>query len=85
VNYTALLSDGTKFEEKQNFQFIYGEEEGLLPSFENAIKSMKKGEKAVFTVAPKYGFGSDGNSSKNVPPNEYIKYEIELVDFEVST
>jgi peptidylprolyl isomerase len=51
-----------------------------LRGLEEAVMSMKKGEKANVTVKSKYGYGESG--SDKVPANEDLKYEIELIEFE---
>lgn len=48
------------------------------------MTTMKKGEVALLTVAPEYGFGSTESKQElaTVPPNSTLHYEIELVSFE---
>lgn len=45
---------------------------------------MKKGEVAVLTIAPEYGFGATESKQElaTVPPNSTLSYEIELVSFD---
>ena len=43
------------------------------------IKTMKEGEKALFTVGPDYAFGKEGKESLKVPADATLTYEVELV------
>lgn len=45
---------------------------------------MKKGEVALLTIAPEYGFGSSESKQELavVPANSTLYYEVELVSFE---
>ena len=40
---------------------------------------MKKGEKAVLTIAPEYGYGD--RPSGKIPANSTLKFEVVLLDF----
>ncbi|XP_057974823.1 70 kDa peptidyl-prolyl isomerase-like isoform X2 [Malania oleifera] len=83
VRYTARLEDGTVFEKKGfdgegSLEFIT-DEAGL----DRAAATMKKGELAILTVDPEYGFGSVEvkRGLAIVPPNSTIVYEVEMLDF----
>ncbi|KAM9311459.1 peptidyl-prolyl cis-trans isomerase FKBP4 [Gastrophryne carolinensis] len=77
------IHDGRVFDERE-LQFEVGEGEGLgiPPGVEKAIQSMEKGEEAVLTLKPAYGFGSAGYEPFQVPPNAELNYEIKLKSFE---
>ena len=64
--------------------FVMGEgsEVGLLNSVECAIRKFKKGEKALLTVASRYGYGNNGNAEFNIPPNADLEYKVKLKTFE---
>jgi len=81
VKMSGKVQDGAEFEPEHTLDFVFGEEQ-ISPSLETAIGTMKKGEQATFTFQPKYGFGAEGDSSKGVPPNAVLQYDIELIDFE---
>jgi len=72
---------GKVLETKENFKFTVGSEE-VRPVIETAAETMKKGENALFKVAPKLAFGEKGDSSLGVPPNTVVYYEIHIHDFE---
>lgn len=48
------------------------------------MSAMKKGEIALLTIAPEYGFGSTESKQElaTVPPNSTLHYEVELVSFD---
>ncbi|KAK3029397.1 hypothetical protein RJ639_039741 [Escallonia herrerae] len=82
------LHDGTVFvkkghgEEEEPFEFKTDEEQ-VVDGLDRAVMAMKKGEVAVLTIAPEYGFGSSGSQQDlaQVPPNSTLFYEVELVSF----
>ena len=52
-----------------------------LPILADAIKTMRPGEKATFTVKPEQAFGEEGDDELGVPPNATVKYDIFQHDF----
>lgn len=42
---------------------------------------MKKDEKALVTVKPKYGYGSAGSAEHGIPADAILEYVIHLTDF----
>lgn len=75
--------NGQVFEDR-DVSFVMGEgsEVGLLNSVEYAIRKFKKAEKALLTVASRYGYGTSGNTEFNIPPNADLEYEVKLKTFE---
>lgn len=47
------------------------------------MSAMKKGEIALLTIAPEYGFGSTESKQELavIPPNSTLHYEVDLVSF----
>lgn len=41
---------------------------------------MKKGENAVFTIAPEYAYGEPG-APPSIPPNATLKFDVELISW----
>ncbi|CAK7347404.1 unnamed protein product [Dovyalis caffra] len=87
VSYTARLEDGTVIEKKgiddeQPLQFITDEEQ-VIAGLDRAVATMKKGEQAILTVNPEYGFGSieTKRDLAVVPPSSILVYEVEMLDF----
>lgn len=88
VKYTAKLMDGTVFEKEgfedgSLFEFVTDEEQVIL-GLDKAVASMNKGEVALVTIPPEYGFGDveTKRALAVVPPNSTLIYEVELVEFE---
>jgi FK506-binding protein 4/5 len=41
---------------------------------------MKKGEQAVFTIAPEYAYGETG-AAPTIPANATLKFDVELISW----
>jgi len=82
VRCVGTLADGTKFVEDTR-AFIVGEEE-VVAGLELAVQKMQKGEKALVTIEPPYGFGDVAKQEPlaDVPAGSTLAYELELLDFE---
>lgn len=65
-------------------RIIFSETEQVVEGLDAAVIKMKKGEVALLTIAPEYGFGSFESKQElaTVPPNSTLYYEVELVSFE---
>lgn len=81
------LSDGTVFmkkghDEDQLLEFKIDEEQAI-DGLDKAVKTMKKGEKAIITIQPEYGFGPSESQQElaTVPANSTLIYEVEMVSF----
>lgn len=81
VHYTGTLLDGTKFDSSVDrgdpFQFKLGQGQ-VIKGWDKGIASMKKGERAVFTIAPEYAYG-DAGSPPTIPAKATLKFEVELL------
>ena len=76
-----LQSDGKVFDQTRSgnpFRFILGEG-SVIKGWDLGVKTMKKGEKAEFILAPEYAYGDRGVSE--IPANATLNFEIELLDF----
>lgn len=87
IRYAAMLEDGTVFEKKgydggEPLEFITDEEQ-VVAGLDRAATTMKKGERAILTVTPEYGFGSTEvrRDLATVPPFSTLVYEVEMLDF----
>jgi len=83
VHYTGKLTDGTKFDSSvdrnQPFKFSLGVGE-VIKGWDLGVASMKKGEKAVFTIHSDLGYGDAG--SQAIPPKATLIFEVELLSFQ---
>ena len=77
------LFDGKEFENRQ-VTFVVGEacEANVVAGIEQAVKKMKKSEKARVTVKAPHAYGAQGNQQLNIPPNADLVYEVTLSSFE---
>lgn len=55
----------------------------MVIGLDRAVTTMKKGERAILTVTPEYGFGSTEvrQDLATVPPFSTLVYEVEMLDF----
>ena len=81
VHYTGKLLDGTVFdssvERNEPAQFIIGK---VIPGWNEALVEMKKGEKRTLIIPPELGYGERGFPGV-IPPNAYLVFDVELLEF----
>lgn len=81
VHYTGTLLDGTKFDSSKDrnepFSFELGEKR-VIEAWDIGTATMKKGEVAILTCAPKYAYGKRGSPPK-IPPNATLKFEVSKI------
>ncbi|KPJ16331.1 Peptidyl-prolyl cis-trans isomerase FKBP5 [Papilio machaon] len=78
-----LQADGKVFDTRTlSFPLGEGTENNICEGIERALEKFQKGEKSRLTIAPKYGFKSEGNASLGVPPDSTLEYIVKLVNFE---
>lgn len=63
----------------QPFPFEYGKKDGLIPGFIEGINAMSIGDKAVFFIPSKLGYGERG-AGNVIPPNSNIIFEVEMLE-----
>lgn len=87
ISYVAKLEDGTVFEKKgidgeQPLEFITDEEQ-VIAGLDRAVATMKKGEQAILTIHPDFGFGSSEvrRDLSVIPPSSNVVYEVEMLNF----
>ena len=79
VEYTGSLQNGKVFDSTKNrgsFKFVLGAGR-VIRGWDLGVATMKKGEKAEFTMSPEYGYGAHG-AGNVIPPNASLTFEIEL-------
>jgi len=84
VNYTGLLTDGTKFDSSLNpgrtpFRFTVGAGQ-VIRGWDEGVAGMKVGGKRKLTIPPSMGYGSQDMGV--IPPNSTLIFEIELLAVE---
>ena len=82
VHYTGKLLNGTKFDSSVDrgtpIDFPVGQGR-VIKGWDEALLSMKKGEKRVLIIPPNLGYGPSGRGP--IPPNAYMIFDVELIDF----
>ncbi len=81
VHYTGWLLDGTKFDSSKDSgspaTFRIGE---VIEGWNEALKSMKKGETRLLVIPPELGYGARGYPGV-IPPDAFLVFEVELISF----
>ncbi|KAI7748811.1 hypothetical protein M8C21_019574 [Ambrosia artemisiifolia] len=83
VHYVGSLLDGTQFDSSYDREIPFKFKLGLghvIQGWDDGIKTMKRGEKALFTIPPALAYGESG-SPPTIPPNATLKFEIELISW----
>ncbi|CAH1432891.1 unnamed protein product [Lactuca virosa] len=73
VHYVGSLLDGTRFDSSLDRELPFKFKLGLghvIQGWDDGIKTMKKGEKYLFTIPPAIAYGESG-SPPTIPPNAY--------------
>lgn len=81
AEYTGWLTDGKKFDSSKDhpgeFSFTVGLGQ-VIPGWDEALSSMKVGERRKLIVPPDLGYGAEGAGGV-IPPNATLIFEVKLV------
>ena len=77
--YKGTLIDGTSFDDSQGEarEFAVG---GVVPGFNEALQTMKKGGKYTIYIPCNQGYGVEGIPQAGIGPNMTLVFDVEVVD-----
>mmetsp|Transcript_63082 Transcript_63082/g.174846 ORF Transcript_63082/g.174846 Transcript_63082/m.174846 type:complete len:560 (+) Transcript_63082:58-1737(+) len=86
VNFVAKLQDGKEVgscrDSAKPFRFVLGQQpRQVVEGFELGVQTMKRGEIAEFTIAPRFAY-DDLGSPPLIPPDTTMVFEVELLGWE---
>ncbi|KAF2292546.1 hypothetical protein GH714_025436 [Hevea brasiliensis] len=72
-----LIKEGEGWDTPEKGDEVEGQ---VIKGWDQGIKTMKKGENAIFTVPPDLAYGASG-SKPTIPPNATLQFDVELLSW----
>ncbi|KAH8810311.1 hypothetical protein DL96DRAFT_534218 [Flagelloscypha sp. PMI_526] len=82
IHYHGTLVDGSIFDSSVDRNDPFKTQIGVgkvIRGWDEAVPQLSKGEKALLTVSPDFGYGSRGFPPV-IPANSILKFEVELLE-----
>lgn len=82
ITYKGYFINRLEFDnrlEELPFTFTYGTPDQVIKGLENAIISMREGEKSKIIITSQLAFGEEGSTTLIVPPFTTVIYELEIL------
>ncbi|KAG8367795.1 hypothetical protein BUALT_Bualt16G0109900 [Buddleja alternifolia] len=83
VHYDVRVQDGEYFDSSREkgtpFRFKLGQNE-VIKGWDEGISTMRKGERAIFTIPPELAYGETG-SPPLIAPNSTLIFDVELISW----
>ncbi len=81
VHYSGKLLNGVEFDSsyKRNTPAVFAIGQ-VIEGWNEALLTMKKGEKRILIIPPELGYGKKGYPGV-IPPNSFLVFDVELIDF----
>jgi len=81
VHYAGTLLNGQEFDSSikrgEPAEFAVGQ---VIEGWNEALQTMKKGEKRTLIIPPELGYGKKGYPGV-IPPDSFLIFDVELIDF----
>ncbi len=81
INYTGLLTDGTKFDSSLDggkpFSFPLGAGR-VIQGWDEGVGKLHVGDRAILYIPPSLGYGADG-AGDAIPPNAKLIFIVEVL------
>ncbi|CAH2080423.1 unnamed protein product [Thlaspi arvense] len=69
-----------KGDEVEDYSHLFYNVGQVIKGWDEGIKTMKKGEQAIFTIPSELAYGKTG-SSPTIPPNATLQFDVELISW----